>query len=189
MWCWGCDVRRREGNVLLQYGCERWPPPAGIVGSSAYRLDVPPGRRVVLWGFGMFCGDRADGGLFLKRFAFDPLWCPDPDLSAALWRPESPPEFHPPRAGAERSSALRLLSATMRWIAEYETWVQSALGVDYRRRCLRDWRKTVALAESVPGQWLLFAEHCSELLTVAQASGDTQDTPMRRRRESLHRPE
>src|SRR5687768_12975270 len=27
MWCWGCDVRRQEGNLLLAYGCERRASP------------------------------------------------------------------------------------------------------------------------------------------------------------------
>lgn len=27
MWCWGGDVRRQEGNLLLAYGCERRSAP------------------------------------------------------------------------------------------------------------------------------------------------------------------
>jgi hypothetical protein len=27
MWCWGCDVRRTQGNLLLAYGAEKRPSP------------------------------------------------------------------------------------------------------------------------------------------------------------------
>jgi hypothetical protein len=164
MWCWGWDIRRREGNVLLQYGFRRWRPPEGTLGSTAYQLDLPPSRQAVLWGFGLFYGDGADGGLFLKRFTFAPLWCPNPDLRAALWRPEDVPEFRHAEGLAERNSLGRLLSGTLRWIAEYENWVLTTLGLEYRWRCLREWPKTVTQAENVPGQWLLLAQTSLEYL-------------------------
>jgi hypothetical protein len=172
MWCWGYDIRRAAGNVLLLRGFKRWRPPQGTLGSTAYQLDMPPDRQVVLWGFGMFFGSRSDGGLFLKRYAFAPLWTAACDLRAALWRPEELPDFRPANNLAERTCLVGVLSAAMRWIAEYETWVQETLGLDYRRQCLREWPKTVAEAGNVPQQWLLFAEHCSELLAVAHASGE-----------------
>ena len=56
MWCWGCDIRHGEGNVLLQYGFSRWRPPEGTLGSTAYQLEAPPSRQVVLWGFGVGIG-------------------------------------------------------------------------------------------------------------------------------------
>lgn len=27
MWCWGCDVRRADGNLLMLYGAEKRPSP------------------------------------------------------------------------------------------------------------------------------------------------------------------
>ena len=164
MWCWGCDIRRREGNVLLQYGFSRWRPPAGTLGSTAYQLDTRPSCQVVLWGFGLFYGDAAYGGLYLKRYAFAPLWCPNPDLRAALWRPEELPEFRHAQTPRELTSVERLLSAVLHWTAEYETWVLATLGPDFRRQCLVGWDKAVALAEAVPAHWLRLAETCPTLL-------------------------
>jgi hypothetical protein len=164
MWCWGRDIRRRDGNVLLQYGFSRWRPPEGTLGSTAYQFDSPSSQQVVLWGFGLFYGDGAEGGLYLKRYAFAPLWCPNPDLRAALWRPEELPEFHSPQTPFERNSVQRLLSAALRWTAGYESWVLAKLGPDYRRQCLASWEKAVAEAEAVPGHWLRLAGTCASLL-------------------------
>jgi hypothetical protein len=165
MWCWGCDIRRPEGNVLLQFGFSPWRPPAGTLGSTAYQLHSPPSRQLVLWGFGLFYGDGAEGGLYLKRFTFSPLWCPNPDLRAALWRPEDLPEFRRPSPSAEQGSLRRLLAGVLHWTAAYETWVLATLGPDYRRQCLARWEKAVAEAETVPGHWLRLAEMSASLLT------------------------
>jgi hypothetical protein len=48
-------------------GATRRIPPEGTLGSTAYQLDSPASRQVVLWGFGLFDGDEAEGGLYLKR--------------------------------------------------------------------------------------------------------------------------
>lgn len=170
MWCWGYDIRRAEGNALLLHGFKRWRPPEGTLGSTAYQLDMPNDRQVVLWGFGLFFGDGSDGGLFLKRFTFAPLSTTACDLRAALWRPEELPDFRPPECDAERTSLLRVLTAALQWIGEYESWVQATLGLDYRQQCLLEWPKTVTAASNVPGQWLLFAEHCDELLDVGRST-------------------
>lgn len=155
---------------MLQYGFSRWRPPEGILGSTAYQLDTPPSRQIVLWGFGLFYGDGADGGLYLKRFAFAPLWCPNPDLRASLWRPEELPELRGPQTSSERRSLQRLLSAALYWTAEYETWVLATLGPDYRRQCLASWEKAVAVAEAVPGHWLRLAAMAASLLTSEPVS-------------------
>jgi len=121
MWCWGRDIRWPAGNVLLQHGFKRWRPPEGTIGCTAYQLDLPPDRQVVLWGFGLFFGNRADGGLYLERYTFAPLWTKAGDLRAALWRPEDLPELRPPQTVAERTSLVRLLASALRWVAAYET--------------------------------------------------------------------
>ncbi|HEY7313543.1 MAG TPA: hypothetical protein VH643_29605 [Gemmataceae bacterium] len=168
---------------MLQYGFSRWRPPEGTLGSTAYQLDTPPSRHIVLWGYGLFYGDRADGGLFLKRFTFAPLWCPDADLRAALWHPEHAPVFRYAEGPPERTRLLRLLSGALRWIAEYESWILTTLGLEYRRQCLREWPKTVTEAENVPGQWLLLARACLENLELVvpnvakERSDDIPESP------------
>jgi hypothetical protein len=164
MWCWGRDIRRGERNVLMEYGFTRWRPPPGTLGSTAYQLDSPPRRQVVLWGFGLFFGDGIDGGIFLKRYAFAPLWSRHSDLRAALWRPEDLPEFGVPRTAEERSSVRGLLSALLHRTADYESWVLATLGPEYRRQCVSSWSKAVAEAETVPDHWRRLAESCVTIL-------------------------
>src|SRR5689334_2275112 len=74
MWCWGCDIRRPEGNLLLMYGFERERPPEGVHGSSSYFLHTPTERGIRLWGFGLFFTQQGQGSLFLQRYGFAPRW-------------------------------------------------------------------------------------------------------------------
>lgn len=54
LWCFGCDIRRTAGNLLLEYGFERKRPPISQKGSSCYSLNWQ-GKQILLWGFGIFC--------------------------------------------------------------------------------------------------------------------------------------
>lgn len=31
MWCWGCDVRRTQGNLMLAYGAQKRPAPTDLL--------------------------------------------------------------------------------------------------------------------------------------------------------------
>ena len=44
IWCWGCDIRRPEGNWLVELGFERMAPPANRESCSSV-LRVKPARR------------------------------------------------------------------------------------------------------------------------------------------------
>jgi hypothetical protein len=37
-WCWGQDIRRPEGNLLLASGFERHRPPPDVAGNRRYVL-------------------------------------------------------------------------------------------------------------------------------------------------------
>jgi hypothetical protein len=39
-WLWGQDIRRAEGNLLLEYGFERKRPPEGANACSQYSLQL-----------------------------------------------------------------------------------------------------------------------------------------------------
>lgn len=78
-WFWGQDIRSPAGNLLVQYGFERFRPPEGVEGSSAYLLALVPAREtscLILWGFGLFYRTEGAGGIFLDRFRFLPRWTP-----------------------------------------------------------------------------------------------------------------
>jgi hypothetical protein len=86
LWYWGCDVRRPEGNLLLDHGFARTRPSEGVQGSTIYALEPTPGAQVILWGFGVFFGRGELGGLFLNRFRFEPLLSEGAALAPAIWR-------------------------------------------------------------------------------------------------------
>jgi hypothetical protein len=158
MWCWGRDIVRSEGNLLLQFGFRKERPPANTSGCSAYVLTPFPGCQMILWGFGLFFGLASSGGLFLRRYEFNPVWTRLPALPVIVWRPEGLPAFQPPRSIPEQNCTQRLLTAAVRWIAGYEQWVLDMAGVEYRRLCLREWHKRIIPAERVPDEWRRIAE-------------------------------
>jgi hypothetical protein len=73
MWCWGRDIVRSEGNLLLQFGFRKERPPATVSGCTAYILTPFPGCQLILWGFGLFFGLESSGGVFLRRYEFKPV--------------------------------------------------------------------------------------------------------------------
>jgi hypothetical protein len=158
MWCWGRDIVRSEGNLLLQFGFRKERPPANTSGCSAYVLTPFPGCQMILWGFGLFFGLASSGGLFLRRYAFNPVWTKLPALPVIVWCDEGLPPMHPPQSIDERTRTQRLLTAAVRWIAAYEQWVLDTVGIEYRQGCLQQWPKQIVPAERVPDEWRRLAE-------------------------------
>lgn len=86
-WLWGQDVKRPQENVLLDYGFTRHRAPETECtrGCTGYELLLPDGRAIVLWGFGLFLGDRDLGGMYVKRYGFSPRWLKESRLSLPIW--------------------------------------------------------------------------------------------------------
>ena len=81
----------------LPAGVTRTEKPAGTNFASLYRLDLSPQSRVILRGFGVFFGDNRWGGVFLRRFSFNPQLTPSSDFSRPAWSTEElPPLISPP---------------------------------------------------------------------------------------------
>jgi hypothetical protein len=139
-WCWGWDIRRAEGNLLIEYGFARHRVPEGVRGSSMYERQLDHGRLVVLWGFGLFYGDPALGGLFLRREGFNPQCTGWSALQNPIWEVEKMAAHAPATADGWRCLNA-LTAAALRWIADYEQWVGNTLGNDYRATCVAHWRK------------------------------------------------
>jgi hypothetical protein len=161
LWCWGRDIVRPQGNVLLRYGFSRSRPPEGRFGSSAYTLRPDPRIRITLWGFGVFYGSAGSGGLFLKRRSFSPLLTPQPDPGGA-WSQADLPPVHSPASREECRTARRLLCGVLGWIAEYERWVRTELGPDHRRLCVAEWPKAALPADEMAEGWLKLARFFEE---------------------------
>ena len=163
-WLWGQDVKHRQPgdeaeNLLLRHGFTRMRPPAGVVGSSQYTLDLPDGLRVRLWGFGIFFGQAGgeSGGLYLNRFDFFPRQAAPADQ----WQAHT--LKHVPRA-----RDLRLLPQLARWIGGYEAWVLQVAGAGYRGRCLDGWKRC-AEPDQLPGLWHSLAADIESALGEAAA--------------------
>lgn len=169
-WCWGQDIRRAEGNLLLQFGLNRTRPPEPGRGSSRYEWR-DGGVEVVLWGFGIGLRDGLSGGIYVNRYCFVPRWLPQQFLLDEVWRAEQMEGHRGPATRREIRRSRRLLKTLVRWIACYERWVRSTCGVDYRRRTLAEWTRTHIPADEMARRWEEMGRHVEEPPPEAGAFG------------------
>ncbi|MEO1526157.1 MAG: hypothetical protein AAFX06_12025 [Planctomycetota bacterium] len=138
LWCFGQDVKRPEGNWLVELGFHRTPPPEKRKDcASLYTLDLSEKQRIVLRGFGVFLGDDSFGGLFIERYCFRPLLSTEACLVKA-WACEDLPDLHPPKPEQDPSVHAMLLTL-VDWLISYEAETMSRLGIGYRQRTLQSW--------------------------------------------------
>ncbi len=152
VWCWGRDVEHPDGNLLVDFGFERHRERCTDDPSTCYRLDQDQ-LHVSLWGFGMFFGLRELGGLYLDRFDFCPEWAPVEALSLAIHWPDELPVFARPQGKSQWQRARQLWKSTLLWIANYESWVRSTVGLAYRRECVANWLRPFVRAEKTAAAW------------------------------------
>ena len=144
-WCWGQDIKREAGNVLLQYGFSRQRPPAGESGATTYSLKLLPNAHISLWGFGLFYGEIGQGGVFIGRFNFEARFHSHWDLPRQVWAPPQIDEFlRVPSTQSERELTRYLLSRAVLWMERYESWVLQTHGIEYRCKCLEKFPQAVA---------------------------------------------
>lgn len=160
-WLWGCDVRRPEGNLLLEYGFARTRPPEGVTGSNAYTLVTPAGQQIVLWAFGLWYGD-ARGGLFVGRYQCLPLLAATATPPAAAFLPTHVTGVAVPGTAAEWRRGLLLLADALSWIAAYERWVLASVGLPYREACVNAWERGTCRVPPLQALhlWQEFATAC-----------------------------
>lgn len=161
-WCWGRDICRPNGNLLLAYGFDRHRPPTGKLGSSAYSLKLGAARSVVLWGFGLLYNDPANGAVYLPRCGFAPQLTSSVELPATIWEMAQLPSMQTPVASAEWRSLFALISAALTWIAGYEQWVVASVGIEYRSRCVTEWKRSRLAATEIAANWQQLAAVCDQ---------------------------
>ncbi|MBA4027510.1 MAG: hypothetical protein C0473_04630 [Cyanobacteria bacterium DS3.002] len=168
-WCWGCDIRREQGNLLLERNFKRVQPPSGVRGSSCYFSDLESGKSVLLWGFGAAIGslDRkgrgANIGVYINRYRFYPVAIRLPSLKEGIWAPD---QLCPVKQKGGRSwqSSLGLLHDLASWIAAYEASVESSLGKEYRVSCLQEMpERELCLLSGMPAAWRSVAQGIADL--------------------------
>ncbi len=155
MWCWGCDVRRAEGNLLTQYGFIKRPSPEPRYHSAYTLYSVIPDGALTLWGWGLWIAAPERGSLFISRDRFRVRWIAQPDLCPLAWQ-----EHNLPRGSADvrLTDALFLLREAVLWIARYEKWVGAHCDPTYRTRAIDTWPqrrqfKGGISSEKVADQW------------------------------------
>ncbi|MBN8729833.1 MAG: hypothetical protein J0L64_04770 [Acidobacteria bacterium] len=160
-WCWGQDIRRAEGNLLLHFGLNRTRPPELGRGSSRYEWR-DGGTGIVLWGFGIALRDGQCGGIYVNRYCFVPRWLPQQFSLDEIWRAEQMENHRGPSTRREIRRSRRLLKTLVGWIASYERWVRTGCGVEYRRRTLAEWTRTDIPADQMALRWEQLGRHVEE---------------------------
>jgi hypothetical protein len=163
-WNWGRDILRPEGNLLLESGFSRQRPPEGELGSSRYELETDDGSILLLWGFGLYFGEPERGGVYLNRYQFQPKWMPLESVRPLIWRADLVPDGQTPPAPL---LPFEIAARAAGQIADYEDWVLSRCGLEYRRNVLREWKQA---AKGVPPQTLpqSWRDLAADLAALAQ---------------------
>lgn len=162
MWCWGCDVRRADGNLLMLYGAEKRPSPEPRF-HSAYTFYLEEGYTLNLWGWGIWLAHEAFGSLFVSRARFAPAYTPEVHLTPHAWQKDELPPTAKPKTSTQAEKASSLLAIACQWIGDYEAWVSQQTGDDYRQRTLESWvqrkrYKGGIPAPDMPHQWQQLAQ-------------------------------
>ena len=154
-WCWGCDIRRPEGNLLLQYGFVRLRPPRPDSGSSRYTLRIDDRTRLHLWGFGAAWQD-GEGATFLSRYEFQPVPLRQECLAGDIHVRDQLLFLSPePR---RQWKSLGHAACFSRFNAGYERWVLKTAGLAYRREALARWDHFAVSAEELADAWDCLAD-------------------------------
>ncbi|NDJ62583.1 MAG: hypothetical protein GYB67_15755 [Chloroflexi bacterium] len=158
MWCWGCDVCRAQGNLLLAYGAEKRPSPDARH-HSAYAFQTDKDAVLNLWGWGIWLAHRRQGSLFISRSRFRVRYSPEVLQVPEAWQARDLPPMIGARDDKEAGYAADLLAAALKWIGDYERWLCSQVEVDYRERILKTWpqrkrHKGGIPAAEMPTRWL-----------------------------------
>jgi hypothetical protein len=162
MWCWGVDVRRAGGNLLIEYGFTRHSPPHKSRAASLYQFVFGDGAHSRLWASAILYSTPAQdhGDIVLTRGGFTPcvvLYTP----SEGHWYP--PPRGHTPCTPPECQLAHAALCAVLDWIAAYERWVTHTLGIAYRETSITGWpkaKRAPARGAEMAEAWAWLAETC-----------------------------
>ena len=156
-WIWGRDIVRPEGNLLLEAGYLRRRPPEGEAGTSWYTRSLPDGDSLVLWGFGVLYGTPREGGVYLNRYQFRPVWLPSETVRESIWKADMIPTGPTPPSPR---MPVDLTVAAIRRIADYEEWALARCGVEYRRAVLRKWNRPSERPspQTLPQAWRALAD-------------------------------
>lgn len=171
MWCFGRDIVRSQGNVLVDLGMCRYRPCDPNGGSTVYTAAVERGGSIFLWGFGAMYAEANVGGVFVRRYDFAPRLTARAS-GLGVHRPEALGRLTNPYSGRERELVRRLLPNLIGWFARYEHGIAESFGTAYRADCLRGRTKeSVVAAKDMAAAWERAAKRPGRLTAAGPTPG------------------
>ncbi len=149
MWCWGYDVRRTQGNLLVAYGAEKRPAPDKRY-HSAYRFVADNCVVLNLWSWGIWLSHPQWGSLFVSRSRFRVIYSSEIIQIPDAWRARDLPPMTGAHDETEADNAANLLATAQNWIGGYEYWLCSQVEPDYREQILEKWPKRKQYKGGIP---------------------------------------
>ena len=140
MWCWGHDVRREEGNLLLLYGAQKHPSPNPRY-HSAYSFSTDIDSSLILWGWGIWIANKNMGSVFIRRAGFRIIYTAKCELAPQAWCEQDLPftedgiDLH-----EQEHRIYPLLVTAFEWISGYENWLSNQIGTAYREDVVSRWQ-------------------------------------------------
>ncbi len=135
MWCFGRDIVRKKGNVLLDLGMCQYRSPTPARSGAMYTANVESGGSVFLWGFGAMYSEPNRGGVFVRRYDFAPKLTAR-ETAIGVHEPEQLGRLIHPNTARELVQYRTLVPQLLNWFAKYEHWVAETFGAAYREKCL-----------------------------------------------------
>lgn len=171
MWCWGCDVRRKAGNLLLAYGAEKRPAPEPRL-HSAYSFRLGADAALNLWGWGIWIAREGCGSVFASRAQFRVRYAAQVDRMPQAWCETNLPPTRTAVTTNELQAVYSLLSDVCRWISAYESWLGTQVDCHYREQAIAAWperkRHGGVPAAEIATSWITLSEMLHQELLHGQ---------------------
>lgn len=153
LWFFGKDIWHKDGNLLIRYGFERIGVPEGKEGTNNYRLVISDLQEIVLFGFGVFWGDKRFGGIILKRYDLRPKMLKYTTLDLPIWRSDMLPFCFQPTVEKDVDAANSMFRDFCGWILQYEKWIDGVCRTSWRKKCVQDWEKAEMTVTEIKSGW------------------------------------
>ncbi len=153
-WLFGWDIRRQQGNVLIELGFERTPNPAGAKsGSTRYHRVTAEGDIVTLWGFGICWSSPNLGSIYVPRLKPRASWTPATSIVPEYWFTDVAGLFSTPCTHREQAASDDMTLRLLDWVIAYETTVLERYGSEYRANAIAAWRDPLGDPMSLLQHW------------------------------------
>jgi hypothetical protein len=140
MWCFGCDIRRKSGNLLTRYGFTRSKSSANSYGTSLYSKDFPCGFSLYLCGFAIVAAypsaTNTKAALLIRRFDSMPRLLPTTNALSQLCTPQDVAHAFIPSDELQYEDALTLFRKLAQELSQYERFIEEETESGYRGACI-----------------------------------------------------